>query len=322
MKNPKVTVLMSVYNGEKYLQEAIDSILGQTFKDFEFLIINDGSTDKTGEILESYNDPRIKIINNEKNIGLTKSLNKGLRSARGEYIARQDADDISAPERLEKEIEFLEMHQNYAVVGTFAKIINKNSEVLSFLERPIEDLKIKEFFKKDNCIVHGSSMIRKACLSDIGFYNELMLRSQDYELWLRLSKKYRLANIAKYLYMWRKHNDNIEAKFIGEQKIFVILAMIKNNILKNKKATVHFINFAVDSKMILLPRVLLILFQFIKIITFGKIPPVTFIKFLIRIRFSNRINKILKDFQNGRINFKDTKLKLKMLLMGDYLNGS
>jgi hypothetical protein len=122
--------------------------------------------------------------------------------------------------------------------------------------------------------------------------------------------------------MWRKHDENIEAKFIGEQKIFVILAMVKNNILENKKATVHFINFAVDSKMILLPRVLLILFQFIKIITFGKIPPVTFIKFLIRIRFSNRINKILKDFQNGRINFKDTKLKLKMLLMGDYLNGS
>lgn len=286
------------------------------------MIINDGSTDKTGEILESYNDPRIKIINNKKNIGLTKSLNKGLKLARGEYIARQDADDISMPERLEKEVEFLEMHQDYAVVGTFAKIINKNSEVLSFLERPIEDLKIKEFSKKDNCIVHGSSMIRKACLSDIGFYNELMIRSQDYELWLRLSKKYRLANIPKYLYMWRKHNDNIEVRFIGEQKIFVILAMIKNNILENKKATVHFINFAVDSKMILLPRVLLILFQFIKIITFGKIPPVTFIKFLIRIRFSNRINKILKDFQNGRINFKDTKLKLKMLLMGDYLNGS
>ena len=132
MKNPKVTVLMSVYNGEKYLQEAIDSILEQTFKDFEFLIINDGSTDKTGEILESYHDLRIKIINNEKNIGLTKSLNKGLKLARGEYIARQDADDISMPERLEKEVEFLETHQDYAVVGAFAKIINKNSEILFF----------------------------------------------------------------------------------------------------------------------------------------------------------------------------------------------
>ena len=311
MKNPKVTVLMSVYNGEKYLNEAIDSILGQTFKDFEFLIINDGSTDKTGEILESYNDPRIKIINNEKNIGLTKSLNKGLKLTRGEYIARQDADDISMPERLEKEVEFLETHQDYAVVGTFAKIINKNSEILSFLERPIEDLKIKEFFKKDNCIVHGSSMIRKACLSDIGFYNELMIRSQDYELWLRLSKKYRLANIAKYLYMWRKHDENIEAKFIGEQKIFVILAMVKNNILENKKATVHFVNFIADKNMVFLPRILIILFQFVKIITFGRIQSITLLRFLISICFSKKINKILRDFQTKRISFENAKLSLK-----------
>jgi len=322
MKNPKVTVLMSVYNGEKYLNEAIDSILGQNFKDFEFLIVNDGSTDMTAEILKSYNDPRIRIINNKKNIGLTKSLNKELKLARGEYIARQDADDISMPERLEKEVKFLETHQDYAVVGTFAKIINKNSEVLFSLERPTEDLQIKQFFKKDNCIVHGSSMIRKACLSDIGFYNELMIRSQDYELWLRLSKKYRFANIAKYLYMWRKHDENIEEKFIGEQKIFVILAMVKNNILENKKATVHFVNFIADKNMVFLPRIIVILFQFVKIITFGRIQPITLLKFLIRMCFSNRIHKILKDFQNGRINVKDTSLKLKMLLMGDYLNGS
>jgi glycosyltransferase involved in cell wall biosynthesis len=314
MKNPKVTVLMPVYNGEKYLDEAIDSILGQTFKDFEFLIVNDGSTDKTGEILKSYNDLRIKIINNEKNIGLTKSLNKGLKSARGEYIARQDADDISMPERLEKEVEFLEMHQDYAVVGTFAKIINENSKILYFLERPVEDSKIREVFKKDNCIIHGSSMIRKACLSEIGFYNELMLRSQDYELWLRLSKKYRFANIAKYLYMWRKHNENIEAKFIGEQKIFVILAMVKNNILENKKATVHFVNFIADKNMVFLPRILIMLFQFVKIITFGTIQPIMLLKFLIRICFSKKINKILRDFQTKRISFENTKLSLKDII--------
>ena len=126
MKNPKVAVLMSVYNGEKYLREAINSILSQTFNDFEFLIINDGSTDGTADILKSYTDSRIKIINNEKNIGLTKSLNKGLKIAKGEYIARQDADDISMPERLKEEVAFLEIHKDYAVVGTFVKILNEN----------------------------------------------------------------------------------------------------------------------------------------------------------------------------------------------------
>lgn len=314
MKNPKVTVLMSVYNGEKYLNESIDSMLGQTFKDFEFLIINDGSTDKTAEILKSYNDPRIRIINNEKNIGLTKSLNKGLRLTRGEYIARQDADDISMPERLEKEVEFLEMHQDYAVVGTFTKIINENSEILSFLERPIEDLKIKEFFKKDNCIVHGSSMIRKACLLDVGFYNELMIRSQDYELWLRLSKKYRLANIDKYLYMWRKHDDNIEAKFIGEQKIFVILAMVKHDVLNVRQATRWFINIIAERNQILRFKPLSFIFLFISFITFNKINLSNVLKIIYRIRFANKINTILTDFKINKIGFENANLILNNVM--------
>ena len=314
MKNPKVTVLMSVYNGEKYLQEAIDSILRQTFKDFEFLIINDGSTDKTGEILESYNNPRIKIINNEKNIGLTKSLNKGLRLARGEYIARQDADDISMPERLEKEVEFLEMHQDYAVVGTFAKIINENSEILYFLERPVEDLKIREIFKKDNCIIHGSSMIRRACLSDTGFYNELIIRSQDYELWLRLSKKYRLANIPKYLYIWRKHDENIEAKYVGEQKIYVILAMVKHDVLNIRQATRWFINIIAERNQILRFKPLSFIFLFISFITFNKINLSNVLKIIYRIRFANKINTILTDFKINKIDFENANLILNNVI--------
>lgn len=314
MKNPKVTVLMSVYNGEKYLQEAIDSILGQTFKDFEFLIINDGSTDKTGEILESYNDPRIKIIDNKKNIGLTKSLNIGLRKAKGEYIARQDADDISMPERLKEEVVFLEMHQDYAVVGTFAKIINENSEILYFLERPVEDLKIREVFKKDNCIIHGSSMIRRVCLSDTGFYNELMIRSQDYELWLRLSKKYRLANIGKYLYMWRKHCENIEAKYIGEQKIYVILAMVKHDVLDVRQATRWFINIIAERNQFLRFKPLLFIFLFISFITFNKINLSNVLKIIYRIRFANKINTILTDFKINKIGFENANLILNNVI--------
>ena len=108
MNEPMVTVLMSVYNGEKFLKEAMDSILTQTFTDFEFLIINDGSTDNSVKIIESYNDSRIRLINNEKNLKLIASLNKGISLARGKYIARMDCDDISSPMRLEKEVDFLE----------------------------------------------------------------------------------------------------------------------------------------------------------------------------------------------------------------------
>jgi len=118
MDRPKISVIMSVYNGEKYLREAIESILNQTFRDFEFIIINDGSTDKTSEILSSYNDPRIVIINNKRNIGLTKSLNKGLKMVKGEYIARQDADDVSLPERLERMVNFLDMNRDVGLLGS------------------------------------------------------------------------------------------------------------------------------------------------------------------------------------------------------------
>ncbi|MBN2301281.1 MAG: glycosyltransferase family 2 protein, partial [Lentisphaerae bacterium] len=99
MPVPKITVLMAVYNGERYVREAINSILGQTFADFEFLIINDGSTDHSRELISSYHDPRLRLIDNDHNLGLTKSLNRGIAAARGEYLARMDADDVSVPER-------------------------------------------------------------------------------------------------------------------------------------------------------------------------------------------------------------------------------
>ena len=235
IKNPTVTVLMSVYNGEKYLYEAIESILNQTFKDFEFLIINDGSTDGTAKILQSYQDHRIKIINNEKNIGLTKSLNKGLRFAKGEYIARMDADDISMPERLEKELEFMEAHRNYAVVGTFLNVLDEDSKVVGTIEKPIGDDQIREFLKKDNCIGHGSAMVRKKSLLNIGYYNESIEKAQDYDLWLRISERYKMANIPQYLYMWRNYKENISAKHNNEQKHFVEMIKARAEGRKEKK---------------------------------------------------------------------------------------
>lgn len=226
---PVISVVMSVYNGEKYLCESIDSILNQTYENFEFIIINDGSADSTGEINLSYSDPRICLIDNKENIGLTKSLNRGLKIARGEYIARMDADDISAPDRLRKELDFLQAHQDYAAVGTFLKALNEDSKVIGTIEKPVEDAEIRRFLKKDNCIAHGSAMIRKMCLLNVGLYDESIERAQDYELWLRVSEKYKIANIPEYLYMWRNHRRNISVEHSNEQKHFVEMVKTRAN---------------------------------------------------------------------------------------------
>ena len=225
MKNPKVTVLMSVYNGEKYLQEAIDSILGQTFKDFEFLIINDGSTDKTGEILKSYNDPRIKIINNEKNIGLTKSLNIGLRIAKGEYIARQDADDISMPERLEKEVEFLEQNRNIGVVGTDYLIINEKGKIVHIVKCLNCSRELKEKLLEGNQFGHGSVMLRKECIDKVGIYREEFKFAQDYDFCLRIAEVYDVANISEPLYKWRIDSKSISVAKKALQDKYALLAI-------------------------------------------------------------------------------------------------
>jgi len=218
MKNPKVTVLMSVYNGEKYLNEAIDSILGQTFKDFEFLIIDDASTDKTAEILKSYNDPRIKIVNNKNNIGLTKSLNKGLKLARGEYIARQDADDISLPRRLETQVQYLEDHKNIVAVGTCINRINAYNEIIGSVTFPTSpiDIDLNLLFGRW-VFAHGSIMFCNSTMDRIR-YDENVLYAQDYNLWLKLSRKFSMANINEILYNLRTHDSRIAVKFRSIQQ--------------------------------------------------------------------------------------------------------
>lgn len=209
MKNPKVTVLTSVYNGEKYLQEAIDSILGQTFKDFEFLIVNDGSTDKTAEILKSYKDVRIKIVNNEKNIGLTKSLNKGLKLARGKYIARQDADDISLSTRFEEELKFFDKNSNVALVGTDYFLINEKDEIIHRVNCFTENSKLKEKLLEGNQFGHGSIMFKKECIDKVGAYREEFEFAQDFDFYLRIVEAYDIANIPEPLYKWRININSV-----------------------------------------------------------------------------------------------------------------
>ncbi|HDY75873.1 MAG TPA: glycosyltransferase, partial [Candidatus Marinimicrobia bacterium] len=209
MKSPKVTVLMSVYNDERYLSESVDSILNQTYKDFEFLIINDGSTDRSREILESYSDPRIRLVRNDGNIGLTRSLNKGLALAMGEYIARMDADDISLPERLEKQVGFLDADSSVGVLGINSLLIDEDGNVLEKLQRPVTHDSIMAEMLTENRFVHSSVMLRKKLLKMSGYYDEKLDMAQDYELFLRLSLITKLSNLAEPLHMWRKDRTGI-----------------------------------------------------------------------------------------------------------------
>ena len=222
LNKPKISVIMSVYNGEKYLREAIESILNQTFIDFEFLIVNDGSTDGSLEIIQSYQDERIRVINNEQNIGLTKSLNKAIKQARGEYIARQDADDISLPNRFEEQIKYFEKHPEVALLGTSVYKIDEQGKVVG---RVIVPAKPSGNLLKGNQFSHGSTMFKREVVDRLGGYNELFRYCQDYELWARIAKYYEVRNLPQVLYKLRFHGENIRSLKRNESALYHLLAI-------------------------------------------------------------------------------------------------
>lgn len=208
---------MSVYNGERYLNEAIDSILGQTFTDFEFLIIDDASTDRTPEILRSYDDPRIRVVTNEENLGLTKSLNKGLALARGEYIARMDADDVSLPERLDVQVEFMERNPEICVCGSWVEIIGHNAGGIWKYPTDGNEIQCRHLFECS--IAHPSAVIKMESLNQNQLqYDITFKRSQDYDLWVRISALCPLANIGRILLKHRIHPDAIGQYCSTDQK--------------------------------------------------------------------------------------------------------
>lgn len=218
---PKVSVIMSVYNEKKYLLDAIRSILNQKFTDFEFIIIDDGSEFPVHRLITTFTDRRIKLITNEKNIGLTASLNKGLLVASGDYIARQDADDVSNETRLYHQVSYLDRHPEIGLIGTSCTIINEIGNKINDWDAVTNPM---ELLKTGNRLTHGSVMFRRSIVKDIGNYDERFKSAQDYEYWLRISKKYQIRNLPIKLYQTRTHNGMISATNIKEQARFVIFA--------------------------------------------------------------------------------------------------
>ena len=211
---PRISIIMGVYNGERFLREAIESILKQTYSDFEFIICNDCSTDNSMEIIQEYLnlDKRIIVLNNEVNSGLAASLNKCLQVARGEFVARMDCDDSSLPNRFEKQLEWLHNHENVCVVGSAVEYIDDNSHV--YAKQIIEEIQFFEL-KDVVCfsrVVHPSVMMRREHIIEVGGYtvNELTSRAEDYDLWCKLCEKgYVIANIPQILFQYREDESNI-----------------------------------------------------------------------------------------------------------------
>jgi GT2 family glycosyltransferase len=213
-KIPTVSILMSVHNGEKYLEQTLQSITSQTYTDFEVIIINDCSTDQTSNILGKYKDnEKFKIINNESCLGLTKSLNIGISKARGKYIARLDADDIALPERLSIQKQFLDDNKDIVCIGSASIIIDENGNKTGFKKvvSNIDTLKFRMILA--NQISHPSAFFRTEIIKKIGGYNENYKYAQDFNLWSRLLKAgYKISNIEKPLILYRVHNKSISAE--------------------------------------------------------------------------------------------------------------
>ena len=207
-KDTKVSVLLSVYNDEKFIGTAVDSILNQTLKDFELLIIDDSSNDKTRDIISAYKDPRIRLVKTKKNIGITKSLNKGLKIARGKYIARLDSDDISCPDRLEKQLSYLENNKNYAMVGSHTEVVDENGEHLEYWNQEESAELIFYTLSYRNCLTSSSVMFNKNIVNSLGGYDESCDRAEDFDLWYRISRKYKIYAIPEYLIKWRKRDES------------------------------------------------------------------------------------------------------------------
>lgn len=202
-RQTKISVIMSVYNGMPHLQEAVESILNQTYKDFEFIIVDDGSNDGTWRYLISLKARRIKLIKNKKNLGLAASLNIALWQAHGDLIARMDADDISLPERFERQIEFLLKNPSIDLCGTWADLIDENGIVVGEKKYPISDNLMKKALAWYSPIIHPTLIAKAKFFRELKGYDPRFDMAEEYELLMRAKNKYKMANIPRKLLLWR-----------------------------------------------------------------------------------------------------------------------
>jgi Glycosyl transferase family 2 len=220
-----LSVVMAVHNGAKYLQESIESILAQTFRDFEFIIIDDGSEDNTISLLNYYRgrDQRIHA-HHQKHNGLVASLNRGCQLARGKYIARMDYDDIAFPDRLQRQMDFVEANPEVALLGGAYVVIDGNGTVSTTLRKPARESQIKAMMRRGhNAFLHPTVVMRKDAFHNLGGYRSAFRHAEDYDLWLRFVERYRVANLLEPLIYYRVHPDQVSHHNL-EQGVMSVLA--------------------------------------------------------------------------------------------------
>jgi glycosyltransferase involved in cell wall biosynthesis len=212
MSIPLVSVLMPVYNGEKFLREAIDSILIQSFTDFEFLIINDGSTDTTETIILSYDDTRIRYEKNESNLKLIATLNKGIQLCTGKYIFRMDADDISHFQRIQKQVAFMESNHEIGICGSWFEAFGEVENTIVKYKETHDEIMTKMLYQCHFC--HPSIIIRRELFEGLELYfDENYSHAEDYEFYLRAAKKWKFHNLQEVLLKYRIHDESVSNKF-------------------------------------------------------------------------------------------------------------
>jgi glycosyltransferase involved in cell wall biosynthesis len=211
MNKPLVSVVMPVYNAEKYLESAIQSILDQDYPNLEIVIVNDGSTDSSKNIIFNFNEPRIRYFENQANCGIVKTRNRGLEEAKGEYIAIMDSDDIAFPKRIKTQVEFLEKNTEYGMCGSYFKTIDGNNKLLKNVRFPSNDKNARSYLIVQNCFCHSTVMMRgnlaKELKYDIGF--DLV---EDYQLWHKISRVAKIINLPFFTTYYRVHENNISTK--------------------------------------------------------------------------------------------------------------
>jgi len=229
---PMVSVVMAVKNGEERISQSIKSLLDQSFADFELIIINDGSIDRTLEIIHSFQDPRIHVYS-QINRGVAIAANRGMALARGKYIARQDHDDLSMPERLEKQVKFLEANSNIYLLGTAAEIWSKSGNSFRTHDHPVEPKILALEILFDNPFVHSSIMFRRNLLKEVGYYSpsQKITPLDDYDFISRCSLKFKVANLSERLVKYYESSGSLTSNFRGEESA-------KDFDLKQKKSRI------------------------------------------------------------------------------------
>ena len=202
MTYPAVSVLMGIWNGAPHVREAIESVLSQTMADLELIVVDDESTDSTPAILGTFRDPRLQIVRRARG-GLTSALNVALRLSRAPLVARLDADDLALPERLERQLAFLSTHPDVGLVGTAAREVDASGREVAVVRPPADDAGIRRALIRRNPFVHSSVVMRRDAVEQAGGYDEAFPVAQDYDLWMRMSRVTRMANLLEPLVVRR-----------------------------------------------------------------------------------------------------------------------